>query len=201
MYGSSFWETAAMQNCGHPQGISLTSLFKTETSGEQVILNYCNYWNYSALFSYCDYSILLLLLWLLYSLYIILIIVHTEIIDVIVLVVWCWQVRVDLGLPDHIWVNKRAAIAKQVDDLGDEFRPAMRNLKGWLAYITKTYAADLSEHAVAIGQGESVVPHNEWCLWGPWPTGLVFTLNTDPNHSFVLPNNCNNCSNNDNNWQ
>ncbi len=26
-YGSSFWETAATQNCGHTQGISLTSLF------------------------------------------------------------------------------------------------------------------------------------------------------------------------------
>ncbi len=26
MYGSSFWETAATQNCGHPKGILLTSL-------------------------------------------------------------------------------------------------------------------------------------------------------------------------------
>ncbi len=31
MYGSSFWETAATQNCGHPQGISLTSLDKTKS--------------------------------------------------------------------------------------------------------------------------------------------------------------------------
>ncbi len=173
--------------------------FKTETSWEQVILNYWNYWNISALFSYCDYSILLLLLWLLYSLYIILIIVLIAIIDIIVLIVWCWQVRVDLGLPEHIWVNKRASIAKQVDDLGDEFCPAM--CKGWLAYITKTYAADLSEHAVAIGQGELVVPDIEWWLWCPWPTCLVFKLNTNPNHSFVLQNNSNDCSNNDNNWQ
>ena len=82
-----------------------------------------------------------------------------EIID-IVLIVWCWQVRVDLSIPDHIWANKRAAIAKRVDDLGDEFRPAMR--KGWLAYIRKTYAADPSQHTVAIGQGELVVPDDEW---------------------------------------
>ena len=38
-------------------------------------------------------------------------------------------------------------------------------------------------------------------VWGPWPPGLVSTLNTDANHSFVYPNNRNNCSNNDNNWQ
>ncbi len=30
MYGSSFWETAATQNCGHTQGISLTSLIETK---------------------------------------------------------------------------------------------------------------------------------------------------------------------------
>ena len=88
------------------------------------------------------------------------IIVIIEIIDVIVLVVWCVQVRIDLSIPVHIWANKRAAIAKQVDDMGDRFRPAMR--KGWLAYITKTYAADPSQHAVAIGQGLLVVPDDDW---------------------------------------
>ncbi len=61
-----------------------------------------------------------------------------------------------MGLPDHIWVAKRAAIAKRVDDLGDEFRPAMR--KGWLAYIKKTNVADADLYDVAIGQGELVVP-------------------------------------------
>ncbi len=68
---SIFW------NCG----------FKTETSGEQVILDYCNYWIYSALLSYCDYLQLLILLSLLYSYNIIWIIVPIEIIDVIVLIV------------------------------------------------------------------------------------------------------------------
>jgi hypothetical protein len=33
-----------------------------------------------------------------------------------------------------VWQDKRAAIAKTVDDLGDQFRPAMR--AGWLAYIS-----------------------------------------------------------------
>ena len=130
---------------------------------------------------------------------VILIIEIIEIIDVIVLIVWCWQIRVDLGLPDHIWVTKRAAIAKRVDDLGDQFRPAMR--KGWLAYIEQTYAVDPDHYDGGIGQGDLVVPDDEWLLWGPGPPGLIFTLNTDPNRSFVFPNNCNNCSNNDNNRQ
>lgn len=40
------------------------------------------------------------------------------------------QVHQDLGLEDH------AAIAKTVEDLGDQFRPAMR--AGWLSYIRTT---------------------------------------------------------------
>ncbi len=43
------------------------------------------------------------------------------------------QVHQDLGLADHVWQDKRAAIAKTVDDLGYQFRPAMR--AGWLSYI------------------------------------------------------------------
>ena len=122
-----------------------------------------------------------------------------EIIDVIDVIVWCWQVRVDLGLPDHIWATKHAAIAKRVDDVGDQFSPAMR--KGWLAYFEQTYAVDPDHYDGGIGQGDLVVPDDEWLLWGPEPPGLIFTLNTDANHSFMYPNNRNNCSNNDNNWQ
>ena len=90
---------------------------------------------------------------------IIMIIVLIEIIHVIVLIVGCCQVRIDLSIPVHIWANKRAAIAKQVDDMGDRFRPAMR--KGWLAYITKTYAADTAVHTVSIGQGALVVADDD----------------------------------------
>jgi hypothetical protein len=43
------------------------------------------------------------------------------------------QVHQDLGLADHVWQDKRAAIAKTVDELGDQLRPAMR--AGWLSYI------------------------------------------------------------------
>ncbi len=36
------------------------------------------------------------------------------------------QVRQDLGLADHVWQDKRTLIAQSVDNLGDQFRPAMR---------------------------------------------------------------------------
>ncbi len=68
--------------------------------------------------------------------------------------IWVFQT-----LPDHIWVTKRAAIAKRVDDLGDQFRPAMR--KGLLAYIEQTYAVDPDHYDGGIGQGDLVVPDDE----------------------------------------
>jgi hypothetical protein len=48
-------------------------------------------------------------------------------------------------------MDKRAAIAKKVDNLGDQFRLAMQT--GWLAYIKKTYSADTVQHGPALGQG------------------------------------------------
>ena len=60
----------------------------------------------------------------------------------------CSKVCVDLS---HISVDKRAAIAKRVDNLGDEFHPAM--LTGWLAYIKKTYSVDAVQHGPVLGQG------------------------------------------------
>ncbi len=56
-------------------------------------------------------------------------------------------------------MDKRAAIAKKVDDLGDQFSLAMRT--GWLAYIKKTYSADAVQHGPALGQGESVVEEDD----------------------------------------
>ncbi len=40
------------------------------------------------------------------------------------------QARIDLDLVDHVWQNKRTTIVQEVDGLGAQFRPAMRN--GWL---------------------------------------------------------------------
>ncbi len=47
------------------------------------------------------------------------------------------QVRIDLGIDDYVWQEKRAAIAATIDQLGDKYKPELR--AGWLAYIRKTY--------------------------------------------------------------
>ncbi len=55
--------------------------------------------------------------------------------------------RQDLGIAHHVWQDKRAAIAETVNDLGDQFRPAMR-------------APDDAAPAAGppVGQGTLVVP-------------------------------------------
>ena len=67
------------------------------------------------------------------------------------------QVHQDHGLEDHVWQDKRAAIAKTVDDLGDQFRPAMR--AGWLSYIRQAYPDNAAPAAgPPVGQGTLVLP-------------------------------------------
>ena len=67
------------------------------------------------------------------------------------------QVRQDLGLADHVWQDKRALIAQSVDNLGDQFRPAMR--AGWLTYIRRAYPADSAEDpGPVVGEDMLVVP-------------------------------------------
>jgi hypothetical protein len=55
-----------------------------------------------------------------------------------------------------VWQDKKAAIAKTVDDLGDEFRPAMR--AGWLSYIRQAYPETADPAAgPPVGQGTLVL--------------------------------------------
>ena len=65
------------------------------------------------------------------------------------------QLRVDLGIADHVWQEKRDAIAMTVNSLDDEFKPAMR--AGWLAYIRKTYPDGAAAAVDAIGEGTLVL--------------------------------------------
>ena len=56
-----------------------------------------------------------------------------------------------------MWQDKKAAIAKTVDELGDEFRPAMR--AGWLSYIRQAYPETADPAAgPPVGQGTLVIP-------------------------------------------
>jgi hypothetical protein len=67
------------------------------------------------------------------------------------------QLRQDLGPADHVWQDKRVAIAKTVDDLGYQFRPAMR--AGWLSYIRQAYPDNTAPAAgPPVGQGMLVLP-------------------------------------------
>ena len=61
-----------------------------------------------------------------------------------------FQVCVELGIADHIWLDKRKAIAQTVDALGDEFKPAMR--AGWMSYISKVYPDGPADGGHVIGQ-------------------------------------------------
>ena len=49
------------------------------------------------------------------------------------------QVRMDLGIADHVWQDKRTAMAQSVDALSDQFKPAM--CAGWMKYIRQIYPA------------------------------------------------------------
>ncbi len=66
-----------------------------------------------------------------------------------------FQLRVDLGITDHVWQEKHDTIAKTVDDLGDHFKPAMS--AGWMAYIRKTYPDGVAAAVDAIGEGALVL--------------------------------------------
>jgi hypothetical protein len=71
--------------------------------------------------------------------------------------VYYFQVCQDLGIADHVWQDKRTAIAQSVDALGDQFRPAMRS--GWLSYIRRNYPEDAADGAgPAVGEEMLVLP-------------------------------------------
>ena len=61
----------------------------------------------------------------------------------------------ELCIADHIWLDKRTAIAQTVNALGDEFKPAMR--AGWMAFIRKAYPDGSASGRIAVGQGQLVI--------------------------------------------
>ena len=67
--------------------------------------------------------------------------------------------RVELGIADHIWLDKREAIAQTVDSLGAEFKPAMR--AGWMGYIRKAYPDGADDVLHSIGQEQLVLDGDE----------------------------------------
>ncbi len=47
------------------------------------------------------------------------------IIPIILIISIMSQVRVELGIPDHVWQEKRATIAASIDGLDDKFKPQL----------------------------------------------------------------------------
>jgi hypothetical protein len=47
------------------------------------------------------------------------------------------QVCVDLGIANHVWQEKRSAIASSINGSGDKFKPEL--CAAWLAYTRETY--------------------------------------------------------------
>ena len=98
------------------------------------------------------------------------------------------QVRVEVGIADHIWQEKRAAIAANIDNLGDKFKPELR--AAWLAYILETYPDGPVAATDIIGS--SMLEIDEWVcdavgLSTCWSSvvdetfGKYSTMNTHPN--------------------
>ncbi len=60
------------------------------------------------------------------------------------------QVRVAVGIANHVWQEKCAAIAATVDALGDKFKPELR--AEWLAQIRETYPHGSAAPAATVGE-------------------------------------------------
>ena len=63
---------------------------------------------------------------------------------------------------DHVWLNKKKSIAETIENLGNEFRPAMR--VGWLSYIRRVYRGDSEEGAANVDliTGENTLVVDDW---------------------------------------
>jgi hypothetical protein len=56
-----------------------------------------------------------------------------------------------------VWQDKRTLIVQSVDNLGDQFRSAMR--AGWLSYIRRVYREEdnVADVGLVVGEGALVV--------------------------------------------
>ncbi len=55
-------------------------------------------------------------------------------ISIILIISIIWQVHINLGIPDHVWQEKRSVIEATIDGLDAKFKPELR--AAWLAYIS-----------------------------------------------------------------
>jgi hypothetical protein len=65
-----------------------------------------------------------------------------------------------MGLAEYVWLDKRKSIAQSVDNLGDQFRPAMG--AGWVSYITRVYREEEGATDVGLVAGEDTFVVADW---------------------------------------
>ncbi len=118
------------------------------------------------------------------------------IIRIILIISFILQVRVELGIADHVWQEKRAAVAASIDGLGDTFKPELR--AAWLAYIRETYPDGQVAEPDIMGDGNLEI--DDWVsdalgLSSRWysvvdvPIGKFSAMNMHPNAVSDLWNN------------
>jgi hypothetical protein len=112
------------------------------------------------------------------------------------------QVLQDLGHADHLWQDKRTLIAQSVENLGYQFRPAMR--ARWLSFISRAYSQDgAADAGPVVGEGNSRhlggcrLSLRRCCYEQRSPVMddaivLYFAMNSNPKCDFLFSNNANN---------
>ena len=61
-----------------------------------------------------------------------------------------FQVRREKGIPEKDWAEKRAAIADEIEDLGEGYRDALGD--GWVKYLSAAYPPGSKRHHLVWGQ-------------------------------------------------
>ena len=79
-----------------------------------------------------------------------------------------------MGLADHVWSDKRKSIAQSVDNLGDQFRPAMR--ASWISYISRVYREEEGAADVGLVLLQEKTP--SWLQIESTPLILLHATNT-----------------------
>ena len=99
--------------------------------------------------------------------------------------------RVELGIADHIWLDKLAASAQTVDVFGVDLKPAIR--AGWMSYIRKVFRDGAADVGHAIGEEPLILADRVLAARGLFthrslvvdaPVGQFSAMNNHPNLDF-----------------
>ena len=66
-----------------------------------------------------------------------------------------FQVRREKGIPEKDWAEKRAAIADEIEDLGEGYRDALRD--GWVKYLSAAYPPGSKRLSLGLGMVKTKV--------------------------------------------